>query len=102
MKTLEANLNRAIYWCIKPSIESESYDNPSVRRPWRGVLTSANRLSYISRDGVVDSDSYVTAIVDDKDLFETEEAATGAFISARKWEIHRLLNLIAEKLADMY
>ena len=94
-------MNKAIYWCIKSSIESENYGDNDVRRPWRGVLTSANKLSFINDHEVIDRDNNATAIVDDEDLFETEEEAKKAFIKARHCEIQNLLKLVAEKLKEI-
>lgn len=94
-------MNKEIYWCIRPSIESESYGDVDVVKPWKGVKTSQNRLSRINDDGDIDTDINTISIIEDDDLWVTPRGARESFFRARHLEIQNLLELISEKLKEI-
>jgi len=72
-----------VYWCIRPSLESEGYGDDAPRRPWRGMLTKPNYLSMVDENGLnPDDDTNATSLVEPENLFLSRDSARAAYVRA--------------------
>jgi len=92
-----------VYWSIKHSLETECYIIGAYppRTPWKGKLYDNGRgrwqlHSFREDTGEIDHDSNAYAGVEEKDLFETYEAAKQAYLVKAKRYLDTVLNFAKE------
>lgn len=89
-------LKGQIFWCIKPSSESESYGDGGPSEPWMGKIVRwyGNTWFYMCRfdaaTGEPDLDSNACCMVQVDDMHKTEIAAWQAYRRSIAVEIARL------------
>ena len=98
----------ALYWCIRPDIESENYGQGGPRRPWLGRLRIDEKSGMMYLSGVgpapeyeADEDSNATAHVKPPDLYPTELDALGAWIEETEACVLRALDNAVDMLLEV-
>jgi hypothetical protein len=97
------------FWSIAHSVESDNYDTGGEprkpRKPWIGKVSVRNRPggvvlqlhAFNGVTGMIDEDTNAYAIVEESELYETEEAAQEAYAA----ELGRYVNYRVEELSEL-